>query len=398
MKTKVFSMIALFLAFACPTFAQNVTFIEIPNPAQTNNTELNSVWGSDANNVFAVGQDGMFLKYNGSAAVQITNPSTEGLLSVSGSLATDVWAVGNNGAVVHYNGSIITSHNIGTTQQLGCVKAFASNDVWTCGNYGVVAHWNGTSWSTISNSYPNFYFAQITGTPNNMYFAGSDCYSPYASRLIHYNGAIFTEILNDPSGSYWGKSSTQDDNLFYLFSTVDTYSYNKTTGVTTKVYEGGSKESYTFGANDMLTVGADSGVVHFDGTDWKVLNSITGFNSVYAPQNNKTNVYFVGRLGGFYRCNLTTGIEETTFITSTFNIYPNPASDQIIIELVFDKKINTKIELFDLVGKQIKLVSSFVGNESKNTVDISDLPSGAYFIKVTTEGNGNFNKKLIITR
>ncbi len=225
MKTKVFSMIALFLAFACPTFAQNLNPIYIQNPAQTNNQNLDDVWGSDANNVFAVGQDGVFLKYDGSVAVQITNPSTEELLSVSGSSATDVWAVGNNGAVVHYNGSIITSHNIGTTQQLGCVKAFASNDVWTCGNYGVVAHWNGTSWSTISNSYPNFYFAQITGTPNNMYFTGGDMYAPYAARLIHYDGTAFTEILNDPSGSYWAKSSTQDNNLFYLFASEDTYSY-----------------------------------------------------------------------------------------------------------------------------------------------------------------------------
>jgi len=401
MKTRSFlSKIVVFfvILLSCPlfTFAQ-VTFVNIPNPAQTNHIELEDVWGPDANNVFAVGNNGTFIKYDGSSAVEITNSSSADLNSVSGSSANDVWAVGVDGTAVHYNGSNITVYNVGTSSQLMCVKAFAADNVWACGTNGAIVRWNGSSWSLVSNPYPNCNFSQISGASSINYFVGFDAFAPYASKIYSYDGANFTEILSDPNSHFWGQIFTQDDNLFYLFSTDDTYSYNKTSGMVTKIYEGGSDGEYAFSANDLVIVGADSGIVHFNGTSWKVLNGATGYNAVYAPQNNKANVFFVGRLGGFKRCDLTVGIKEEVLAPSIFSVYPNPASDQITIDLVFDQKINTKIELFNLVGQQVKQSFELVGNDFKTTVNIGDLPSGSYFVKVTTDGS-SFSKKLIIAK
>jgi len=102
-------------------------------------------------------------------------------------------------------------------------------------------------------------------------------------------------------------------------------------------------------------------------------------------------------LGGFKRCDLTVGIKEEVLAPSIFSVYPNPASDQITIDLVFDQKINTKIELFNLVGQQVKQSFELVGNDFRTTVNIGDLPSGSYFVKVTTDGS-SFSKKLIIAK
>jgi hypothetical protein len=250
----------------------------------------------------------------------------------------------------------------------------------------------------VSNPYPNFSFVQISGTSTNMYFAGGDLFAPYASKIYSYDGTSFTEILSDPNGHNWYRISTQDDNFFYLFGQEDTYSFDKASGVVTKIYESGSYGSYVFSANDILIVGGDSGIVHFDGTSWKVLNGAYGYGAVYAPQNNKANVFFVGSVGGFMRCDLTVGIKEESLAPSTFSVYPNPASDQITIDLAFDQKINTNIELFNLVGQQVKQSFELVGNDFRTTVNIGDLPSGSYFVKVTTDEGGSFSKKLIIAK
>ena len=401
MKTRSFlsKIVVFFVLLSCPLFtlAQGVTFVNIPNPAQTAGKFLQGVWGIDANNVFAIGEGGIFLKYDGSSAVEITNPSSATLRSVSGCSASDVWAVGGSGTAVHYNGSNITVYNVGVSSSLKCVNVFATDNVWACGTNGVIAHWNGSSWSIVSNTYSNFDFTQISGTSTNMYFSGEDLSAPYTSRILRYDGTTFTEILNDPNGHGWNRISTQDDNFFYLFGFPDTYSYDKTSGVVTKIYESGSYGVHAFSANDLLIVGGDSGIVRFDGTNWKVLNGATGYDAVYAPQNNKANVFFVGSVGGFMRCDLTVGIKEEALAPSTFSVYPNPASDQITIDLVFDQKINTKIELFNLVGQQVKQSFELVGNDFKTTVNIGDLPSGSYFVKVTTDGS-SFSKKLIIAK
>ncbi|MFA4942907.1 MAG: hypothetical protein WC564_04690, partial [Patescibacteria group bacterium] len=76
MKTKVFFLVML-IALACYSlcpislFAQtyNITSMVNPDPDQNN---LSFVWGLDNNNVFAGGENGVFLKYDGSSWSQIT--------------------------------------------------------------------------------------------------------------------------------------------------------------------------------------------------------------------------------------------------------------------------------------------------------------------------------------
>jgi hypothetical protein len=74
--------------------------------------QLQSVWGTSAHNVFAVG-GGNILHFDGSRWEVMDNPVAAGirgvparfLLSVSGSSARDVWAVGTSNAILKYDGS-----------------------------------------------------------------------------------------------------------------------------------------------------------------------------------------------------------------------------------------------------------------------------------------------------
>jgi uncharacterized protein YjdB len=65
---------------------------------------------------------------------------------------------------------------------------------------------------------------------------------------------------------------------------------------------------------------------------------------------------------------------------SGITIYPNPTSDMLTIEFSKEFPENKTISLFDITGKSLKVVQS---NALINMLDISDLPSGIYMVKIS---------------
>ena len=64
----------------------------------------------------------------------------------------------------------------------------------------------------------------------------------------------------------------------------------------------------------------------------------------------------------------------------SFNVYPNPFSDQLTLE--FDKHSNYQIKVFDLIGKELMMMN-VVG--SSHVLSTSHLPAGVYVIQVRSE-------------
>ena len=71
-------------------------------------------------------------------------------------------------------------------------------------------------------------------------------------------------------------------------------------------------------------------------------------------------------------------VEEIISNESSLSIYPNPANNLIVVTNL----ANEDIQILDITGKIIRLVKS---NETKQSIDISDLQKGIYFIKVGQE-------------
>jgi hypothetical protein len=82
-------------------------------------------------------------------------------------------------------------------------------------------------------------------------------------------------------------------------------------------------------------------------------------------------------------------VNETVEVSNSFNIYPNPANDFINIEINDNHNGNFNISIYNSLGIKVMETSN------ENTINIEDLPSGMYFINVTTE-NLNKTKKIII--
>jgi hypothetical protein len=70
--------------------------------AQTSSTTrtLYGVWGTDANNVWAVGVGGTIVKWNGTTWAAQISGTTNLLWGVWGTDANNVWAVGEGGTIL----------------------------------------------------------------------------------------------------------------------------------------------------------------------------------------------------------------------------------------------------------------------------------------------------------
>ena len=73
---------------------------------------------------------------------------------------------------------------------------------------------------------------------------------------------------------------------------------------------------------------------------------------------------------------------------SSVQVYPNPANDRLYIETQTQTQT---IEIFDIYGRRQK---SIVNSQRSTVIDLSELKSGIYFVKINTE-KGNIVKRII---
>jgi hypothetical protein len=107
---------------------------------------LMEVWGSGANDVWAVGLGSSTLHWDGQAWSAVPNPGMHDLRAVWGTGPRDVWSVGNAGTTLHFDGQ---SRQVPspTTEELTHVCGSAKDDVWAVGRSSTVLHWDGPGWS-----------------------------------------------------------------------------------------------------------------------------------------------------------------------------------------------------------------------------------------------------------
>lgn len=108
---------------------------------------------------------------------------------------------------------------------------------------------------------------------------------------------------------------------------------------------------------------------------------------------NNQNELFVAAVnnGKIFRVTTSTlGINENG-LSSTIKVYPNPASKRVFIEGIKDK--NTSVDITNTEGRKVLEKAKI---DSDNSLNISGIPAGVYFIHLTTDNQKSYSKKLII--
>lgn len=97
------------------------------------------------------------LSFDGTTATPFASGTTSALRAIWGSADSDIWAVGEGGTILRWNGSAWSAHAqsgaLGPPGQnnLTGVWGNSASDVWATGDGGLLIHFDGTSWSSVES-------------------------------------------------------------------------------------------------------------------------------------------------------------------------------------------------------------------------------------------------------
>lgn len=89
--------------------------------------------------------------------------------------------------------------------------------------------------------------------------------------------------------------------------------------------------------------------------------------------------YGGGTVGTFQVSAYDASLGNGSFDSSNFTFYPNPVKD--VLNLSYSQNIN-KVQVINILGQEVRTVSM---DATQAQVDMSDLPSGTYLVKVTSD-------------
>lgn len=151
--------------------------------------------------------------------------------------------------------------------------------------------------------------------------------------------------------------------------------------------KGSEKKTYTYNTNgDVLTYLKEQ----WD-KDYVKMRTVTDETNIYDENGNLTESVTIAhnddatviinksKYERFWSVFTPTGISRIS-ADNVINIYPNPAKEAITLSADFSLE-NSEVVIYSITGSVMKTKKSVTGNQ----VNISDLPSGVYFINIKTD-------------
>ncbi len=252
------------------------------------------------------------------------------LRGIWGSSATDVYAVGDSGTVLHYNGTdwSETNASAGITEDLRDVWGAASDDIYAIGFSGVVLHYDGSTWKHLSSSVNNDLYGIWGNSSSSIYISGSN------GLILFYNGSQF-EIMRTPSSAdltgIWGSSA---DNVFAVGENGTIFQYD---GSTWSEFENTDttedlKAVWGTSETDVFAAGLSGTILHYGGNSWSKMGVINtdywGIGGTISP-----NIYAVAKNGQIYSYSngRWTKSSETNTDYILTDIWVSPEDDSFIV-------------------------------------------------------------------
>jgi hypothetical protein len=268
---------------------------------------LNGVWGSSAADVFAIGDDGTILHYDGTSWSAMTSNTAWTLFGVWGSSASDVFAVGGSGTIVHYDGTSWSDITSGTTEWLFGVWGSSSTNVFAVGTGGAILHYDGTDWSIMSSGTMD-YLNSVWGSSATDVFAVGD-----GGTILHYDGTDWSAMSGGTTqflDRVWGSSASD---VFALGGTGTILHYDGTSW-SNMVSETFASLFDVWGSSstDVFAVGDDGTTLHYDGTGWSAMTSGTTRDLFDAWGSSASDVFVVGGFGTILRYDGTSWTSMTS--------------------------------------------------------------------------------------
>jgi len=309
-----------------------------------------------------------------------TNPQ---MMIVNNGVASGTWA----GQIDKYIGLRFL---IGTNTHYGWARFTFSNNsnMYTLKDFGYNATVNGAipagqacssytpTFTTFGSACPGgTIYAQVSNTATANSYSWS---STPATGVFGSANSSTTTVTFPSAGNYTlTLSATQGTN-------VGTYSQIITVNPAPTVLVSSSHSVLCSGQTATLT--ASGGLVY----NWSTSQS----GSSIAVSPTVTTTYSVTAYNNF-SCSATAMITQSVAVCGgiaqmganleSFAVYPNPASETLFIGTTAGTSIDVNVEILDVFGKTlVKQLQRFNSAEKTNSVNITHLPEGIYFVKITS--------------
>jgi ligand-binding sensor domain-containing protein len=352
--------------------------------------------------------------------------------------------IGTDGGLVKYDGNWTTYNKGNTGLPINDIRTLVvdkNGDKWIGTNGSGLVKFDGTNWIIYNSSnsdLPDNTINAISIDDAGIKWIGTN------NGLVSYDGTQLTTIKYIDSTGFYGKGigsiaiDKSGNKWVGVGSETNTYQLKKYDGTKWTKYPIGTVNSIAIDENGLIWIGTWIGLVKFDGTNSTtydqsnsgLLNNyvstistdgkgnlwigIGQFNSYLSKFDGADFTNFSCASRGFYgitsieiddsskkwiACGnlfvydengIETLIEEkTTSLSNQGLLFPNPASGRLSISKGAD---NVKcVEIFNSLGCLVKR-SLF---DITKKIDISDLKSGMYFVKIKTN-EGYRNEKLVV--
>jgi hypothetical protein len=166
--------------------------------------DILDIWGSSATDVWAVGDLGRVLRYDGTKWSKVSVTTDEALFAVWGASAQNVWIGGGSGAMLHYDGATLNNETPKTVGIIQEIWGSSKDDVWAAVSEDHLLHHDGKAWVPVAAPLESF---TVWGSGPADVFAGS-----FHGNILHYAGTDWTPFQPPPGETnevvtgIWGSS------------------------------------------------------------------------------------------------------------------------------------------------------------------------------------------------
>jgi hypothetical protein len=316
---------------APPACAPGILCWSTPKPQ---GNAIKSMWTVAPNDVWAVGDVGLLLHYDGSSWKKVSLGLTEGLNGIWGTSASNLWIVGDKGKILHYDGAAWTVDTTsGTTRDLSAVFGFSADDVWAVGSSGTALRRlkGAAGWLPAITSTTNWLYGLWARAANEVYAVGE------GGIILKHDGSGWTRMTNMNTQhllSVWGSGAKTyavgfGGTILELVGTTWTAVTSNTTNALLSIFSPSAGKFVVVGEaatllrstgaaftkdnginslanlftvrgtgdNDLWAGGSGGKLLHFDGTMWTSQSTAPerGLRSVYAV--SAKDIWAVGESG-----------------------------------------------------------------------------------------------------
>lgn len=187
--------------------------------------------------------------------------------------------------------------------------------------------------------------------------------------------------------------TTQTITIDWSFNSTPTASGNANTSRTIEVGDTVQWNWYANGTHNVVSTGGPE-------TFASALTNNPGINFSYTFNQEGTTTYVCTPHSGNMFGSITVVADGTLNIDefetiSNIKLYPNPIKDKLFFDLPsgFNGKLN--VEIFNVLGRKIHVFNT---KNIPSGIDVSNINSGVYLLKIISEGNDSFVTKKIIKR